>query len=83
MSEPQSRLRPRLFPKGTPVIANGHFFGCVDGMCTNGDYIVLFNDPVCFPTLGIKIERGSFAPALVREIVAGDELPISVLVEEV
>jgi hypothetical protein len=82
MLSPTSRLRPRLFPKGTQVLANGHFHGVVDGMTTAGDYIVLFRDPVCFPTLKIKIERGSFAPCLVREIVAGDELPISVLVEE-
>lgn len=83
MSEPQSRLRPRLFSKGTPVIANGHFYGYVDGMDSRGHYIIVFNDPVCFPSLKVKIERGTFEPALVREVVAGDELPISVLVEEV
>jgi hypothetical protein len=79
---PNSHLRPRLFPKGTPVLANGHFYGSVDGMDVRGNYIVLFNDPVCFPTLKVKIERAAFAPALVREIRVDEDLPISVMVEE-
>jgi hypothetical protein len=81
-TSPHSRLRPRLFPKGTQVLANGHFHGVVDGMTTDGDYVILFRDPIRFPTLKVQVERAAFAPALVREIRVDEDLPISVMVEE-
>lgn len=57
-----------MLSKGTPVIAREHFQGVIDGTTVNGDYIVLFDTPVEFPSIGIKVYRGSFAVSEVREI---------------
>lgn len=49
-----------LLPKGTKVLARQHFRGVIDGLTSNGDYIVRFFCPVRFHSIGREIIRGSF-----------------------
>lgn len=60
--------RLSMLPKGTHVLARQHFRGVIDGQTTNGDYIVLFDTPVCFPSINMKVYRGSFPVGEVQEI---------------
>lgn len=53
------RLLTRL-PKGTRVLANNWFSGVIDGTTTDGKYIVLFDQPVTFPSIGREIVRAAF-----------------------
>lgn len=61
-------LKARMFPNGTRVLCNKRYTGVVDGITTDQKYIIVFDTPVEFPTLGIKIPVGSFCPSLVEEI---------------
>lgn len=60
--------RLALLPKGTHVLARDHFQGVIDGMTVSGDYIVLFDLPVEFHSIGIRVYRGSFPVGEVKEI---------------
>jgi hypothetical protein len=60
--------RLALLPNGTPVIARQHFRGVIDGQDVNGQYIVLFDKPVEFKAVGMKIYRGTFPVADVKEV---------------
>lgn len=62
------RFWPRQFEKGAYVIAQGKYRGHIDGMTKQGTYVVVFDWPVCFPTLGIKVERASFDVRSLEEI---------------
>lgn len=64
----QKLRRLSLLPKGTRVIARQHFRGKIDGTDSNGNYIVLFDQPVEFKSLGMKIYRGAFPGADVKEL---------------
>lgn len=69
MTAPKTqRFWPRKFEKGTRVIAQSRYRGVIDGMAENGNYIVAFDHPVMFPTLGIKIERGCFCASVLEEL---------------
>ena len=60
--------RLALLPNGTPVIARQHFRGVIDGQDVNGDYIVKFDTPVEFKSLGMRVYRGTFPVADVKEV---------------
>lgn len=64
----QKLRRLALLPKGTLVLARQHFRGTIDGQDSNGQYIVLFEKPVEFKSLGMKVYRGTFPIADVKEI---------------
>lgn len=53
------RLLSQL-PKGTRVLANNWFSGVIDGTTTDGKYIVAFDTPVTFPSIGKEIYRACF-----------------------
>lgn len=60
--------RLSLLPKGTHVLCRQHFRGVVDGMTLEGDYVVKFDQPVQFASLGMKVYRGSFPVSDVKEL---------------
>jgi len=65
---PNTRLKARMFPNGTRVLCNKRFRGVVDGTTVDGKYIILFDQPVQFPTLKFEVPVASFCPSLVEEI---------------
>jgi hypothetical protein len=64
----QKLRRLQALPNGTRVIANGWVEGVIDGMTTDGKYIVKFDRPVCFPSIGKSIYRTCFDTGSVKEL---------------
>lgn len=56
----QKLRRLQALPNGTRVLANNWIEGVIDGMTTDGKYIVKFDRPVCFPSIGKSISRACF-----------------------
>jgi hypothetical protein len=58
----------QAFPNGTRVLANNWIEGVIDGMTTDGKYIVKFDRPVCFPSIGKSIARACFDQGSVAKL---------------
>lgn len=62
------RALRRPLPNGTPVICKAWVKGRIDGMTKDGKYIVVLDEPVEFPTLGVSVQVVAFEQNRVERI---------------
>lgn len=64
----QKLRRLHMLPKGTRVLANNWFEGVIDGITTDGKYVVLFDYGVVLPGADFQVSRVAVSKEVVRPI---------------